>query len=93
MTYEEGFQAGKLFAELEQTDRIAELEKLVHQRFDDGKRLGVLETEDRFRTTPQIKELSDEEILNLADDLLLDCNNDIRLLEFARAILKKASER
>ena len=28
--------------------RIAELEKLVHQRFDDGKRLGTIETEDRL---------------------------------------------
>ena len=25
------------------------LKKLVHQRFDDGKRLGILETEDRLR--------------------------------------------
>jgi len=31
------------------SDRIAELEKLVHQRFDDGKRLGVIETEDRLK--------------------------------------------
>ena len=47
----------------QQADRIAELENLVSQRFDDGKRLGVLETEDRFRTTPQIKELSDRELV------------------------------
>lgn len=37
-------------------DKLAEmqaeievLKKLVHQRFDDGKRLGILETEDRLR--------------------------------------------
>lgn len=36
----------------QQTDRIAELEKLVHQRFDDGKRLGVLETENKFKSPP-----------------------------------------
>ena len=36
----------------QQADRIAELEKLVHQRFDDGKRLGVLETEDKFKSPP-----------------------------------------
>ena len=37
----------------QQADRIAELEKLVHQRFDDGKRLGVIETEDRLRTNAE----------------------------------------
>jgi hypothetical protein len=28
---------------------IEALKKLVHQRFDDGKRLGIIETEDRLR--------------------------------------------
>jgi hypothetical protein len=41
-------------------------------------------------TTPQIKELSDEEILNLYKETEAD-NGGIR--EFARAILKKASEK
>jgi hypothetical protein len=40
--------------------------------------------------TPQIKELSDEEILNLYKETEAD-NGGIR--EFARAILKKASEK
>ena len=103
----------------QQADRIAELEKLVHQRFDDGKRLGVLETEDRLKqqsaepfiwlkqdfdgewievhpnkgiplyTTPQIKELSDEEIDEVL--YLMDWAHDP--VKFARAILKKASSK
>ena len=32
-----------------QQAEIEALKKLVHQRFDDGKRLGILETEDRLR--------------------------------------------
>jgi hypothetical protein len=42
------------------------------------------------RTTPQIKELSDEEIMNLYKETEAD-NGGIR--EFAKAILKKASEK
>ena len=86
-----GEQAANMLRQ--QADRIAELEKLVHQRFDDGKRLGVIETEDRLKqqsaepfiwlkqdfdgewievhpnkgiplyNTPQIKELSDRELV------------------------------
>ena len=33
----------------EQQAEIEALKKLVHQRFDDGKRLGIIETEDRLR--------------------------------------------
>ena len=33
----------------QQQAEIEALKKLVHQRFDDGKRLGILETEDRLR--------------------------------------------
>ena len=36
MTYEEGFQAGKLFAELELADRIAELEKKCEDIYENG---------------------------------------------------------
>jgi hypothetical protein len=36
MTYEEGFQAGKLFAELELADRIAELEKKCEEIYENG---------------------------------------------------------
>jgi hypothetical protein len=80
----------------QQANRIAELEKLVSQRFDDGKRLGVLETEDRFRTTPQIKELSDEEINETAQQCWVYPQGEQAIFnqhKFARAILKKASEK
>jgi hypothetical protein len=114
----------------QQADRIAELEKLVHQRFDDGKRLGVIETEDRLKqqnaepvawinylehsdvydlnvsgrgiplyTTPhhasdvkQIKELSDEEIIEIGNAVVNLIDSNEGWIEFARAILKKASE-
>ena len=49
----------------------AELEKLVHQRFDDGKRLGILDTELKYKFAPQTKPLSDEEIISIADSLSL----------------------
>ncbi len=105
----------------QQADRIAELEKLVHQRFDDGKRLGVIETEDRLKqqsvepfiwlkqdfdgewievhpnkgiplyTTPQIKELSDEEI-NLVIWESYQSIGNATLTDLCKAILKKASE-
>ncbi len=62
----------------QQADRIAELED----------RLSMYEIKDLDK--PQIKELSDEEILNLYKETEAD-NGGIR--EFARAILKKASEK
>jgi len=117
----------------QQADRIAELEKLVHQRFDDGKRLGVIETEDRLKqqsaepfiwlkqdfdgewievhpnkgiplyTTPQIKELSDEEIYELwcesdNTELLPEMRNkdgsiNYIILTFSQLLLDKASEK
>lgn len=43
-------------------------------------------------TTPQIKELSDEEILKEWHWKYTDCFEDF-LLQFAKAILKKASEK
>ncbi len=42
-------------------------------------------------TTPQIKELSDEEILDVANNLKE--SNETYNINFARAILKKASEK
>ncbi len=90
----------------QQADRIAELEKLVHQRFDDGKRLGIIETEDRFNRFLQTKPLSDEEIEEIAKPFLENMENDswygeqmgipddgYAIIEFAKAILKKASEK
>ncbi len=106
----------------QQADRIAELEKLVHQRFDAGKRLGVIETEDRLKqqsaepfiwlkqdfdgewievhpnkgiplyTTPQIKQLSDEEIIEIGNAVVNLIDSNEGWIEFAKAILKKASE-
>ena len=42
-------------------------------------------------TTPQIKELSDEEIVRISKTC--DLNHVLGLIDFARAILKKASEK
>ena len=49
-------------------------------------------------TTPQIKELSDEEILNVAfccevNTVAIENDWDGTVIDFARAILKKASEK
>jgi hypothetical protein len=76
----------------EQHDRIKELEKLVNQRFDDGKRLGIIETEDRLLKT---KTLTDEEIAELSDKILcyqIYDNKESGVFEFARAILRKAQQ-
>ena len=61
-----------------QADRIAELSKNVD------------ELEEELLKAPQIKELSDEEIMNLYKETKAD-NGGIR--EFARAILRKAQEK
>ena len=65
----------------QQADRIAELSKNVD------------ELEEELLKTPQIKELSDEEILEIGNAVtnLIDSNEG--WIEFARAILKKASEK
>jgi hypothetical protein len=76
----------------QQADRIAELEKLVSQRFDDGKRLGIIETEDRLL---KAKTLTDEEITQVFDECYPN-NADgdvVTLIDFARAILRKAQEK
>ena len=68
-----------------QADRIAELSKNVD------------ELEEELLKTPQIKELSDEEILSLSAfksspyDAFIEYEKE-DLIKFARAILKKASE-
>ena len=53
--YSEGFQAGKMFAELEQAGRIAELEAEIEQLLvhlsEAGMRIRVLEVES-FREQP-----------------------------------------
>jgi len=65
----------------QQADRIAELSKNVD------------ELEEELLKAPQIKELSDEEILEIGNAVtnLIDSNEG--WIEFARAILKKASEK
>jgi hypothetical protein len=113
----------------QQANRISELEKLVHQRFDDGKRLGVLETENKFKSPPcawmvktndgkklmlygeeqppkfadevqviplythPVKELTDEEIEEVINQFDLNDGHDSPFYPFARAILRKASEK
>jgi hypothetical protein len=64
-----------------QADCITELSKNVD------------ELEEELLKTPQIKELSDEEILEIGNAVtnLIDSNEG--WIEFARAILKKASEK
>jgi hypothetical protein len=75
----------------EQHDRIKKLEKLVNQRFDDGKRLGIIETEDRLLKTKTLTDEEIEEVLKSVD------KNAVRLplgwKTFARAILRKAQEK
>ena len=56
--------------------------------FANGKRLGVLETEDRFH---KAKTLTDEEIVEIYNDILI--HDKKSSIKFARAILKKASEK
>lgn len=66
-----------------QADRIAELSKNVD------------ELEEELLKTPQIKELSDEEIYQEMIKCIdsPDDGHEFRYKDFARAILKKASEK
>ena len=84
----------------EQADRIAELEKEKIRAYDNGFEDGqksktpktyVLDGKQVFDTTPQIKELSDEEIEQIAIKWYV--GSRILPIGFARAILKKASEK
>jgi hypothetical protein len=65
----------------QQTDRIAELSKNVD------------ELEEELLKTPQIKELSDEEIETMFFEILGIEPAPSSVFDFARAILKKASEK
>ena len=60
----------------------AEFDKI----FADGKRLGVLETEDKFC---KAKTLTDDEIISIAD--VGEWHKDEFAIDFARAILKKTA--
>ena len=71
----------------QQADRIAELEKETHSI---NYTCPNCETHvELFYKTPQIKELSDEEI----DEVLYSVDWAYDPVKFARAILKKASEK
>jgi hypothetical protein len=76
--FDKGYQAATTTPTVEEFDRI----------FADGKRLGMLETEDRFRTAMNP---TDEEILKIAD--AGEWHKDEFAINFARALLKKASEK
>ena len=71
----------------QQADRIAELEKLVSDM--------IYEKSSGVYDRPQIKELSDKEITQVFDECYPNnCDGDVvTLIDFARAILKKASEK
>jgi hypothetical protein len=74
----------------QQADRIAELERLVSDM--------IYEKSSGVYDRPQIKELSDEEILNVAfccevNTVAIENDWDGTVIDFARAILKKASEK
>jgi len=71
----------------QQADRIAELEKATGFA---GYCNGMMVFEDK---SPQIKELSDEEIDEIASMCSVNESGQINTREFARAILKKASEK
>ena len=85
---------------VKQNNRIAELEKvskpvawmdyLEHSNVYD---LNVSGRGIPLYTTPQIKELSDEEIDEIASMCSVNESGQINTREFARAILKKASEK
>jgi hypothetical protein len=68
----------------QQADRIAELEKELAKYPKQGQSIPCANY-----TTPQIKELSDEEI----EEVMYKCDWAYDPVAFARAILKKASEK
>jgi hypothetical protein len=74
--------------------KAATAKTLTDEEFDrifaDGKRLSVLEAEDKFRKE---KTLTDEEILEIAQLMFVDTRYPNVALNFARVILKKASEK
>ena len=86
----------------QQADRIAELEKVSkpvawmdYLEHSDVYDLNVSGRGIPLYTTPQIKELSDEEIIQVFDECYPN-NGDgdvVTLIDFARAILKKASDK
>ena len=66
----------------QQADRIAELEKSSMAWYEAGKFV-----------SPQIKELSDEEIIEVGNAVVNLIDSNEGWIEFARAILRKAQEK
>jgi len=83
LVWEHGLDIANMLRQ--QADRIAHLEMLLANRNEIIDKLDL--------TTQQIKELSDEEIIEIGNAVtnLIDSNEG--WIEFARAILKKASEK
>jgi hypothetical protein len=80
----------------QQADRIAELEKeLLRYSGSLGVERARVHKLEKYivdaQISPQIKELSDEEIVRISKTC--DLNHVLGLIDFARAILKKASEK
>ncbi len=69
----------------QQADRIAHLEMLVANRNEIIDKLDL--------TMPQIKELSDEEIIEIGNAVVNLIDSNEGWIKFAKAILKKASEK
>ena len=81
--YDEFVEAGAMLRQ--QADRIAHLEMLVANRNEIIDKLDL--------TKPQIKELSDEEIIEIGNAVVNLIDSNEGWIEFAKAILKKASEK
>jgi len=76
---------------VKQNNRIAELEKETHSI---NYTCPNCETHvELFYKTPQIKELSDEEIIEIGNAVVNLIDSNEGWIEFAKAILKKASEK
>lgn len=107
LVWEHGLDIANMLRQ--QADRIAELEKsaepVAWMEYIQGEEWEVWYVEPKdlpeghtykpLYTTPQIKELSDKEITQVFDECYPNnCDGDVvTLIDFARAILKKASEK
>lgn len=85
--YQNGAKPFEMYANMlrQQADRIAHLEMLLANRNEIIDKLDL--------TTPQIKELSDEEIIEIGNAVVNLIDSNEGWIEFAKAILKKASEK
>ena len=72
---------------------IAELEKGIAEHFEEGYRAGYKFCANMYESTPQIKELSDEEIKEVIRKHWNKELGNRGMLTLCKAILKKASEK